>query len=213
MQLRGEHERFGTTDEERTRSFLRLLHDRRGSQCRDCGQVLCGHEFTMSVVLGFLDAPRCWECLARDLDRQPEELRDHVYDYIRWRACFFSGWRLSSEHEGFGDATQPRCLWPEDRPARPVPRPGAVPPVPDATVLPSSVRPKEDAVWEAGDMSCGDLVLELRRRLTALGPGQVLRVVALDPAAPEDLPAWCRLTGHTLAAQAHPDYWIRRKEG
>jgi tRNA 2-thiouridine synthesizing protein A len=68
------------------------------------------------------------------------------------------------------------------------------------------------AVWDAGDMGCGDLVLALRGRLAALRPGEVLRVVARDPAAPEDLPAWCRLTGHTLARADHPTYDIRRKE-
>jgi len=44
-------------------------------------------------------------------------------------------------------------------------------------------------------------------------PGEVLRVTALDPGAPEDLPAWCRLTGHTLLQWEHPEYRIRRKEG
>ncbi len=34
-------------------------------------------------------------------------------------------------------------------------------------------------------------------RMTALAPGQVLRLVALDPGAPADIPAWCRMTGHT----------------
>ncbi len=101
---------FGTTDEERTRNYLRVLRDHRGDSCRECGAVLCGHEFTMSVVMGFLDTPRCWGCLAEALARDADDLRDHVYDYIRWRACFFSGWRASSEYEGFGDATHPRCL-------------------------------------------------------------------------------------------------------
>ena len=29
-------------------------------------------------------------------------------------------------------------------------------------------------------------------------PGRVLKVTALDPAAPIDLPAWCRLTSNEL---------------
>ncbi|MFM7150618.1 MAG: sulfurtransferase TusA family protein, partial [Gemmataceae bacterium] len=64
----------------------------------------------------------------------------------------------------------------------------------------------------AGDMACGDLVLALRLRLQGLAGGSVLQVTALDPAAPEDLPAWCRLTGNTLIHFDHPRYWIRRKE-
>jgi tRNA 2-thiouridine synthesizing protein A len=48
--------------------------------------------------------------------------------------------------------------------------------------------------------------------MEAMRPGQVLRLVALDSGAPEDLPAWCRLTGHTLQAANHPVYLIRREE-
>jgi len=69
-----------------------------------------------------------------------------------------------------------------------------------------------DAEWNAGDMGCGELVLELRARMKTLRPGQVLRLTARDPGAIEDLPAWCRLTGHRLARAAHPTYLIERKE-
>ena len=69
-----------------------------------------------------------------------------------------------------------------------------------------------DLVWDAGDLGCGELVLELRFRMQDLSPGQVLRLVALDPGAPADLPALCRLTGHTLLSAEHPVYLIRRKE-
>jgi tRNA 2-thiouridine synthesizing protein A len=31
-----------------------------------------------------------------------------------------------------------------------------------------------------------------------LAPGQVLRLTALDPGAPADIPAWCRMTRHHL---------------
>jgi tRNA 2-thiouridine synthesizing protein A len=61
-------------------------------------------------------------------------------------------------------------------------------------------------------MGCGELVLELRFRLQALPPRAVLKLTATDPGAPEDLPAWCRMTGHALVRERHPDYWIRRKE-
>lgn len=66
--------------------------------------------------------------------------------------------------------------------------------------------------WDAGQMACGELVLELRRRLLALPPRGRLRLVAEDPGAPSDLPAWCRLTGHRLLWADHPVYCIERKE-
>ncbi len=65
--------------------------------------------------------------------------------------------------------------------------------------------------WDAGDMGCGELVIELRRRLTPLAPGARFELVAHDPGAPEDLPSWCRLTGHELVTAAHPVYLIQRR--
>ena len=70
-----------------------------------------------------------------------------------------------------------------------------------------------DQEWDAGDMGCGELVLELLTRMKAMLPGRVLKLRALDPGAREDLPAWCRMTGHELVASRHPDYFIRRMEG
>lgn len=69
-----------------------------------------------------------------------------------------------------------------------------------------------DAEWDAGDMGCGDLVLELRARIEPLAPGRVLKLTARDPGAPADIPAWCRMTGHALLSEQHPIYLIRRKE-
>jgi tRNA 2-thiouridine synthesizing protein A len=69
-----------------------------------------------------------------------------------------------------------------------------------------------DAHWDAGDLGCGELVLELRRRLETMRPGQLLQLIARDPGARADVPAWCRMTGHVLIADEHPVYRIRRKE-
>lgn len=66
--------------------------------------------------------------------------------------------------------------------------------------------------WDAGEMGCGRLVIELRRRVDALGPGDRLRVSARDPGAPRDLPAWCRMTGHRLVLAEPPVYVIQRRD-
>ena len=70
----------------------------------------------------------------------------------------------------------------------------------------------QDDVWEAGALGCGELVIELRVRLKRM-PGQVLRVVATDPGAPEDIPAWCRLTRNDLLRRdaATHSYWVRSR--
>jgi len=71
-------------------------------------------------------------------------------------------------------------------------------------------RVEADQEWDAGDMGCGELILELRWRIVRLAPDQTLRIIARDPGAPADLPAWCGLTGHTLVSSAPPVYLIRR---
>ena len=65
--------------------------------------------------------------------------------------------------------------------------------------------------WDAGDMGCGQLVFELSRHVKQMKPGDSLEVIARDPGAPTDLPAWCRMTGHRLASADHPVYVIERK--
>lgn len=65
--------------------------------------------------------------------------------------------------------------------------------------------------WDAGGMGCGELILELKLRLTPLPPGAVFKLIASDPGVPEDLPAWCRMTGHRLLRSAPPEYLIERK--
>jgi len=79
-------------------------------------------------------------------------------------------------------------------------------PFQDAIGMPST----EDALWDAGDMGCGELVLELRMRLQAM-PGRVLKLVATDAGAPEDIPAYCRMTRHELLHAAAPEFWIRAR--
>jgi tRNA 2-thiouridine synthesizing protein A len=68
-----------------------------------------------------------------------------------------------------------------------------------------------DEEWDAGDLGCGELVLALKQRIDRMQPGQVIKIIALDPGARADLPAWCRLTGHALVQQEHPVYLIRRQ--
>ena len=66
--------------------------------------------------------------------------------------------------------------------------------------------------YDAGHMGCGELVMVLRIRLKAM-PGRVIRVIALDSGAPEDIPAWCRMTRNELLRhepESH-SFWIRSR--
>ena len=69
-----------------------------------------------------------------------------------------------------------------------------------------------DEVWDAGALGCGPLLLELRNRMRSI-PGKTLMLVAQDLGAPEDIPAWCRVTGNPLLATepAQSRYWIKSK--
>lgn len=94
----------------------------------------------------------------------------------------------------------------------------AIAPEDEGLSVQSSLRPDEapdvgcDAVWDAGDLGCGELVLDLRKRLRAM-PGGVMKVISLDAGAPEDLPAWCRLTRNELLHYDPPtkSFWIRSR--
>ena len=191
----------------RTDMVLEYLEHVQGACCITCGAGLCGHEAVICLAMGFKNSPRCLSCLATGLARERDEMRDHLFAYVDHHECLRAGWDWASRHEGFDPVSLPACLWAEgeeltgttDTKENP---PGRI-----------SRQSPADAAWDAGDMGCGDLVLELRMRLQSMKPRDVLKVTARDPGAPEDLPAWCRLTGHTLLSSRHPDYWIQRREG
>jgi tRNA 2-thiouridine synthesizing protein A len=57
-------------------------------------------------------------------------------------------------------------------------------------------------------------VIELARHIGDVAVGETLTVLADDPAAASDIPAWCRMRGHDfLGSTAGPDgtaYEVRR---
>jgi tRNA 2-thiouridine synthesizing protein A len=71
----------------------------------------------------------------------------------------------------------------------------------------------EPIVLDGGDRRCVQLLIELRRLVDGLKPDTVVHLIASDPAAPLDLPAWCHLTGHTylgpLPTSTRPTYAVQ----
>ena len=71
-----------------------------------------------------------------------------------------------------------------------------------------------DADLDALGLLCPLPVLKARKRLAALAPGEVLRVLADDPAAVIDIPHFCAEAGHELLAISESDgasaYLIRK---
>jgi tRNA 2-thiouridine synthesizing protein A len=196
----------GTTPE-RTAALLATVRTLTGAPCQACGRALCGHEAVLAVVLGTRHAPRCARCAAAELHEPAPDLCERSLQWIQRRDCFQHAWLLAGEQEGLGRTPRPACLFAAGA-ARSVAAPKAPRPIAATSTL---AEPKADASYDAGQLGCGDLVLELRFRLKELPPGSVLRVTAHDPAAPVDLPAWCGLCGHTLLSASHPHYWIRSK--
>lgn len=59
-------------------------------------------------------------------------------------------------------------------------------------------------VLDCRGQRCPLPVIALSRRLPRLPVGAVLRVLADDPAAANDIPAWCRMRGQEFAGTPAP---------
>jgi tRNA 2-thiouridine synthesizing protein A len=71
--------------------------------------------------------------------------------------------------------------------------------------------PPAEEVLDCRGQRCPLPVIALARRLPELPLGTVLRVLADDPAAANDIPAWCRLRGQQFVGSPAPDaYQVRR---
>ncbi len=56
-------------------------------------------------------------------------------------------------------------------------------------------------VVDGGERACGELLLVLAARARLVPPRTRMRLLASDPAAAVDLPAWCHLTGHDFLSR------------
>ena len=65
------------------------------------------------------------------------------------------------------------------------------------------------AMFDGGETGCGELLLELRLFTQRQTGGSLVAIRTLDAGAPQEIPAWCRLTGHILLEAAHPFYLLR----
>ncbi len=79
----------------------------------------------------------------------------------------------------------------------------------------SLARPHAALVLDAGEASCGELLILVFRAMKRLAPGDVLEVVGYDTGALEDIPAWCRLTRNPLLGMERTKparFFIRKGE-
>jgi TusA-related sulfurtransferase len=62
---------------------------------------------------------------------------------------------------------------------------------------PSASEPREPIVVDARGRRCPLPVIDLARAASLAPVGALIEVLADDPAATSDIPAWCRMRGHT----------------
>ncbi|NED98294.1 sulfurtransferase TusA family protein [Phytoactinopolyspora alkaliphila] len=70
-------------------------------------------------------------------------------------------------------------------------------------------------VLDCRGMRCPLPVIELAKRIGDVPVQGLVRVIADDPAAATDVPAWCRMRGHEYAGPGEavgdaPSYLVRR---
>lgn len=75
---------------------------------------------------------------------------------------------------------------------------------------------RPDLLLDCRGMRCPLPVIELGRRIGDVPAGAVVTVLADDPAAAADIPAWCRLRAHEYLGTGDPvdgvaAYQVRRR--
>lgn len=73
----------------------------------------------------------------------------------------------------------------------------------------------DPAIVDCRGQRCPQPVIALARRLTTVPVGTVVVVLADDPAARLDVPAWCRMRGQEYVGESRtiagiPEYTVRR---
>lgn len=68
-----------------------------------------------------------------------------------------------------------------------------------------------DHALDGQDHGCGQMLLELRIAFEPMEAGARVLVASRDAGSPMEIPAWCRLTGHTLVAAEPPYYLVRKR--
>lgn len=58
---------------------------------------------------------------------------------------------------------------------------------------------------DARRLLCPMPVIRTQDAAQSLNPGDVIEVLCTDPGASQDIPAWCRIHGHTVLSINHKD--------
>ena len=58
--------------------------------------------------------------------------------------------------------------------------------------------PVSEQILDARNLLCPLPVIRLQNTAKALADGDILKVICTDPGALNDIPAWCRINGHSV---------------
>ncbi|MCY0876035.1 MAG: sulfurtransferase TusA family protein [Firmicutes bacterium] len=75
-----------------------------------------------------------------------------------------------------------------------------------------------DGVCDGGDLDCGSgLLLIIKKAMDPIREGGILEIRSREPSVEQDLPAWCRMVGHSLVAvsphETHTSYLVQKGAG
>jgi uncharacterized OsmC-like protein len=75
-----------------------------------------------------------------------------------------------------------------------------------------------DTVFDGGDLDCGSgLILLIREQMIKTPIDGILEMRSREPTVADDLPPWCRMSGHEylgkLAAETYTRYFVKRGSG
>ncbi len=72
-----------------------------------------------------------------------------------------------------------------------------------------------DLEMDTQGLMCPEPIMMLHGKVREMDSGQVLKIIATDPATTRDIPQFCRMLNHELVAEDHADklfvYYIRKR--
>lgn len=67
----------------------------------------------------------------------------------------------------------------------------------------TSMNEKIDTVLDTSGLICPEPVMLLHKSVRELSIGQIIEVIATDPATTRDIPKFCQFLGHELISQSN----------
>ncbi|MCK0716357.1 MULTISPECIES: sulfurtransferase TusA [Chromohalobacter] len=74
---------------------------------------------------------------------------------------------------------------------------------------PDTSLPTPDAVLDTSGLYCPEPIMMMHNRVRDMQVGQLLEVIATDPATTRDVPKFCTFLGHELVSQHQQDDYYR----